>query len=554
MRRYLAELALAAIAICGFTATPARAGELAAICDPLSIATGSDELYWMRHTVRERFPAVHLDILDQIDLVVDRTGDLLGPQARGEGEAWAITVPEHMLRRQCHMVLLQAAYAELPEAHFAPLRRKISECVTGGGRRGDCLDREIIALLGMLPATSIEQVPAAQALMRVMAINAMTFLLAHEAGHVITRRTKTQAEIRQIDEELEADLLAQNSLIGEAILPSGPLYTLASASLAEDPDSSTHDPAGCRLQRTRDLFRRTFPSYFYIMATMANKAPGGPGQLDVAEISQMIDLPTLDHDPEPMRCNRSLDGRVSEITQDLANIERAVRDNEGDEGAQAKRASRDKFVALLREQPLSTEQGKRLILQVGVAVIGAGPEIMTMFSSLRKASPPSFDFSAYIDAMLEAAKIVGKDAETYLRATDMSTVRQLDALSIFIAQPRGSSILVNNRAMIRGLEDSFRYSHPLDRLQMANYLQKILPGVDTPPAVLVDALMLFYVMQGKAVVGDCAGAVKMGLEMSKRLGRASPMTEKDCDIARQSAIESQTRMLGWVWDGPPLQQ
>ncbi len=287
------------------------------ICSRLPENLIEEEQFWLRMRMLSMMPEVFSARISEIRFEEDREGIFPGPHVDTVGSSIAITVPPAFIKRLCVIIQLQMEAAsnydtvdDMPESvrlsyqTIGPtLASEVQEClgqrgpILGITRNGaaersglDCL--EFVAnrylVTGRNRQSTAEDSDLSAA---VFAYQAAEFLIAHELGHVVLEKAHTSKALAKLDVELEADLLAQQAMLGDGSVPFGPAMAMASYTLMEGPakrGAGTHQLNACRFS---ELLYGTVIVGNSI--TKLNKLAAGSWESDREVESDLDELPNL---------------------------------------------------------------------------------------------------------------------------------------------------------------------------------------------------------------------------------------------------------------------
>ncbi|MEJ1968912.1 MAG: hypothetical protein WDN03_09840 [Rhizomicrobium sp.] len=247
---FVAALSLLASPSAGRAAT---AGTMCAIFDAARSATKIDDI---QYAIKHRLPARYARTLDILIVKTVDSSTLIGPVLEISG-APTVQISKTFLHDQCLMTVMNE-YLSSDRDAFGNFRAGLANCTKGGTPVMACFRAaaEPFVLVDKKDPTAYDD-PKIMIAMRSYAVDAATFLIAHEIGHLIQRFQKDGQPIGDTDEEFEADIFAQIASLSERPIHPGPLFALAMASVMEDYQTidPSHDDAACRLIRTSALLR-----------------------------------------------------------------------------------------------------------------------------------------------------------------------------------------------------------------------------------------------------------------------------------------------------------
>lgn len=513
-------------------------------CNSLPEKLSTDDAAWLEYDLKNRFPIRDGKILAEISIEESGDKNLLGPIL--DTERKRIFVPTRYFQTQCRMVLLQLLVLGEPENNFNHVKEDTRACIKAGDPKATCFNTAIMNLTKTMAVKILPvQSPEFSAALFVLALESIRFQLAHEAGHALIN-AKPRAEQRDIDTELEADILAQMSTLGESFGLAGPLYGFASASLVDDVDENLHDSAFCRLGQMREIVQRLGLPIFEILGTLANDLDLVKNKDSLAILGAMAQQDLVVGQPQS-NCRKIDDRRFVDISDDLEKIASATYLDVSNGNL----VRRD-FVTIdsnLKAIAPKTPTGSRLlkIIQLSSAIQGHG--ILEINGSIDLNNPNPKVFEKYINS-LDAFNVLLKDEmNSFLKPKEYSSLLLARAVATYFTRSPNSSLLSNTRELRDALEEVETIDPLAEAVARWRYVDRLFPNMFPAPQDLIGRVTIELLP--KTMLGDCAGALRYMLKLSEALGKSStgiPLDASSCATMGRDNAQRISKLLGWNHD------
>jgi hypothetical protein len=531
------------LASCLLAPSPAKA--MADPCQPLSERLRSIDSAWLKYDLRNRFPDDDAKILAKIDIVQSTDENLLGPHAVEARNS--IVIPPRYLQTQCHMVFLQLLWLADPKHSYGEVAEQARACITAGGPRATCLDKAIVKMIARVSFdTAVVEWNHTNVELFAMSIFAIRFQLAHEAGHLLTNARHSVKDIREIDTEWEADILATLSVVGDSPIVEAPLFAMASASLADAGENDSHGPTACRLERARAVITQLgLPALMLNSWDQKTRTFSGK---PVQSSMRVLKKPYLVAPPR-VDCEADSDRRLVDVKADLDSIIRAI-------GVHATARTLEMGDPATADANLAgfaprTASGARLraVLRMQLAIqrYDFGEPLIKPGSAERQA-----DFEAYLAQLKNINDLIGPDAGSYFRSSELVAMLFQKATTEYIMHPAGSSLLQNSRQFLNALREINAVSPINEEIRVRLFEISLSPAED---ANSISRLLLFRLktQAGMAmIVGECAEANRLllGAREASGLPPSTPITPEKCRVEGRESGRSFAVDRGWTLDLP----
>lgn len=519
----------------------------------------SDELRWLKFTFIDAAPTVYAEELDAIEFVLTEDVQNLGPVYIA-GAKPRLELNPAFLYDQCLAFLIQRYATGFEGANADLFRGRLEACTTLREAPLPCFRRAVVEVFETHPEFGASDVVAAygQDIRRTRrgTLSAAMFLLAHEAAHVVFRSPQSRYDVREIDEEYEADIFAYMALLAVddySFVVYAPFATQSFVDHVSDAElARSHGTSRCRLTRTTQIVERLWPRMTVVRKTIdfylgnASEVPdlnpddyigrlssdphfAGPDRgdcdlrVDAALAGVTADLDTVERLLSRSRVRVDVAGEARRLAQALTGADYNTR--QGEDMAQSLAVSlllqTADFQALMSQTQATSSAGNPLGASASAA--GAAGEALALFGEEMHTSSPLSAFSAYysVRSMVEFYS-AGRDSD--LQQTNR---RFLDRL-LLIEQLRSSGETISNKlfvARVVGLSPS-----------------EFLPTIQVP---LIMAQQL--VMTGLAT-GDCDSA-RYGTSLLDAIGGTQNAAKFDepgfCEQAGKLIRAEQVRSLGF---------
>ncbi|WP_343698996.1 hypothetical protein [Caulobacter sp.] len=532
-------------ALCCLLAGPAQA--MPDPCQSLSSSLRAADLAWLTYDLRNRFPRNDAEVLKPISVAeVDRP-DLLGPVYDRKGDR--IVIPRQFLRTQCHMVLLQVVFQAEPNHDFEAVRVATRDCMEAASPKLTCLDGAISRFIAGLTLTRPPPALENNAVdLLALTVFAVRFQLAHEAGHILTNaRTASVEAYNALDVELEADILAEVSMIGDVALIEAPLYAMATASLADPDGDDQHEPTICRFEETRSVIRDLGARGLLLNSwdQSSRTVRTGPATASLRAIKSAYFTA-----PPRQDCAQRDDQRLAAVKADLddliklLNLQRA-----SDQGF----VVRDLGVADTKLAAFTprTPAGARLraLLRMTIVMMRYDFSQALTISADGKAGE---DFEAYLASLRTFGDLTGPDAGAHFRSGELAALLFSKALTTFARQPKNSSLRENTRLFRDDLRRIDQISPLNDTIQADLFVIGISPANQAPGISRLVLSRLQFEASMNLILGDCREANRL-LQTARAAvgaGPSKPISDAACREEGKSSGRKIAEDLGWKVDLP----
>ena len=288
-----------------------------------------DEWQFLRISMRNGFAVGHLPTIDALRVDFVEGTEQLAPTfvpAGIDDKAGTLRIPKRFLQNICNIIRFNFAAQLSNEASRSAAINRLKNCHQNPQKAVSCLLENMSAPEFREPAVDISRNEELFAswmysyIIRGSTIQTAKYILAHEIGHALIRSTNDRSQLAKIDEELEADLLAQISLVDQEILPFGPLSFLHAQALIEGDGvskDSLHQPAVCRSIQAGKIFlpmlRRV--AALRVSRDSKNREPDFTDSDEYASIfGNLVPLPTPWAN---IQCDTSTPERVLAVMSDI---------------------------------------------------------------------------------------------------------------------------------------------------------------------------------------------------------------------------------------------
>lgn len=551
-RLRLVALCLFAVALLG-GASPVLAHPAVDVCAPFAQLDPQQEQRLLRHEMRSRFPASQVGLIDRLVFRTDDSGDITGPEFQ-PGPVPTIVVPARFLYHQCLGMIIQAYAQDYPPETFEGYIQRLDACLEGGGSAGACTETALRGFLAgsRTPWRTDGEKRDYETITRRLTYNAATFMLAHETAHLILRASLSRDQLAALEEEFEADLLAQLSLLSEGTIATGPLFALASASLvAGDQDwlPAGHASHACRIARTRALNKGVLPKARWL------RKVGDPGAeaIDVEvmarelEAANQIRLVVRESDRD---CQSYGQDRIDVVRADFDQIVSAVFS-----GREPLTPAPDNqaLIAGLRNVTPGSPQGQRMRTIISVVLLADSRSVQTLVSKMQAGPIEQEDMRALLQKITDIAVLVEGDAIENVSAREWGDLLFLKALVGYVSSPKGSVIEDVNRRYVGEIEASMAFGDPAADLWQARLLGElgVLDADAFRQAIAGADRIRDHYVSATIMAGDCGRAQRyLDRQFEAQGWKPAGMPDFNdpavCSMYRAQGVAKQQSALGWV--------
>lgn len=524
-------------------------------CSAFSETMTDAEWSLLRNKMRDGYIVAHTNIIDSLKVeFVDSTEQIMPALSLGTASDAnnTLIVPRRLLRNICTIIFFNMKVQSLDDAGRKSVIERLRRCRALPERATRCM-------LGIMANSNIADPSAAGAKANDQALGAIyaliarfstlqtaLYVLAHEAGHAVIRSTHTREQLAAIDEEFEADLLAQLAVIEGGLLPIGPLSVfsaLASVEASNASRFSLHRPAMCRMREVEQVFT---PMMKRLAAITAVRNSMG-AKIDFAgsdDFSEKItDFKPLIPPWAAQICDSKIPVRAAVVMDDIARLESTARLIEDDLKNSSTLAER------IKNLEMSTPEGKRLALGIYINISQMSGETIILLNQIMatlKSGVVDESIKNKILSLLNNTNSILQSAEIKtLRPQDVALIIQFDAIARYFTSPPGTPIKTASREFIRRYEKSLPYVTPGQVIADIKTAAKLFPEFDdasslTSPMFTAIGMALPWII-AKSVEGEC-----------QDFSTSSLISPAQCETMQAPAIKDLETRMGWVWDGQPL--
>ena len=526
--KFLLTSVVLVLTILSSSAASATVNPQLAICDALPQRLGPDEVARLKRLLVNSFPVRHFDVLSRVSIVEVADDDRLGPELAttlGRAAVSTIMIPAKFLPRQCRMLLLQTYHLSGTAADAGDVGRQAIDCIRGGGKRASCLDTSVAAYLSRHGPVDLTEDATndvtIQQFLTTAPWSAVHFLIAHEAAHIVA----DAGAVDSANSELEADLVAIQSVVSDGVLPIALLSGVATTSLIDTAVvADIHGTSSCRATRLQGLTERLLPKVLLLMIALVE-----PSKFDVARSPRAIASPRLLMSMAK-NCEGYDDARFTRMDGDLDDLVRRA----------------EAYVRMPRGRPAALTFGQSLATFTPRSPEGIKWKAMLLFMSSGVAGfrglPTPADvriFFTSIEPLYAAADV------TTLPPTSFAAIQSYRAMAWYFTRPVGSAVIANSRGLTARFDAIQRYL-PLD-VDMMRIAKGAAEQGDVSAFGMI--MMILSYTSAKVVAQGCGDADRIMAPLAT-LNPAAVAKGRvaACEELRASTIASQAAMFGWTTD------
>lgn len=523
-------------------------------CGVFPAQMGPEELLWLKWEFVNSAPAAYSAELRAIDFITSEDVTTLGPVFI-PGRNARIELNPGFLRDLCYSVMLQDYAAIRTDHDFSSYRQALARCIASRNEPLACFR---MGTLNLFSSRQLEEFwfysEASFRDSTVTSTNSVaSYLIAHEAAHLIFRSPRSGTNLSQLDEEYEADIYAYLTVLDGQSMFNAVMSPFATQSLIDEamPEAplATHGSSLCRLQRTREVVRRVMAEAFAMNVLALDPYNEQKLQLVPAEWTDRFSRRRLASASWSGNCDEALDDRLNSLLADISDIVTVFTANLRSPTEPRRNLSGIREITDIKYRTLA---GRRMGFLIAISAFNENPAIWrTNYEAVRGdpvAGVTSSEVTRYYALRRET---FDDDLAEFLNATETVKFSSPRITMAYGSHPPGTSISAANRQLMAGMEQlealvDFREwaAAEWQRVHRLDEREARFEEVSRPIASLMK-----FKLTAAVALGDCALAAEIVefAATSLRMGPQSlDFSDRSACLRRSEELRAdQAANFGW---------